>query len=61
MVATILDDGSVKLSADEHAIVVEALALAKSLCRDMEADKHLVDDNLVEVPLLKIIERLDFQ
>jgi hypothetical protein len=58
-VATIVDDGGIRLSADEHALVVEALSLAKALCLDMEADKHADDSRLVEVRLLRLVERLE--
>jgi hypothetical protein len=52
-------DGSVTLSADDHALLLEALELAKSLCLDMEADDHRDDQSLVEVRLLRLVEWLE--
>jgi hypothetical protein len=56
---TLLDDGGIALTTDEHVLVVEALALAKALCLDMEADKHGDDDRLVEVRLLALVEQIE--
>ena len=56
--ATSLDDGGTSLSAEEHALVLEALTLAKTLCLDMEADRRL-DEDAIEVRLLLLIERLE--
>ena len=39
-----LDDGGTSLSAEEHALVVDVLVLAKALCIAMEANKHRNDD-----------------
>jgi hypothetical protein len=59
MMATLLDDGGISLTAEEHALVLEALALTKALCLDMEADKHASDDQLVEVRLLALVQKLE--
>jgi hypothetical protein len=41
------------------ALVIDVLVLAKVLCFDMEADKHDDDNQLVEVRLLVLVERLE--
>jgi hypothetical protein len=53
------DDSSITLTADEHALVVEAFGLAKTLCLDMDAEANRHDDQLIEVRLLLLIERLE--
>jgi hypothetical protein len=58
-VPVLYDDNSITLAADEHALVVEAFGLAKRLCLDMDAGANRHDDQLVEVRLLLLIERLD--
>jgi hypothetical protein len=60
MVRTKNDDGSVTLSADEFALVLEALHLAKELCLDLEARTSL-DGCIVEACLLRLVERLEAQ
>jgi hypothetical protein len=52
------DDGTVALSADEFALVVEALRLAKELCLDLEA-RTSIDGCIAEACLLRLVERLE--
>lgn len=52
-------DGSVTLSTEEYDILLDALALAKALCLDMEAADHRDDESLVEVRLLRLVEWLE--
>jgi hypothetical protein len=51
------DEGTITLSAEDFALLLEALALAKALCLDMEADESS-DDGAAEVRLLRLVEQL---
>jgi hypothetical protein len=52
------EDRSVTLSADEFALVVEALRLAKELSLDLEA-RASIDGCILEACLLRLVERLE--
>ena len=51
-------DGGVTLSANDYALLIEALHLAKELCLDLEA-RTSSDDVAIEVRLLRLVERLE--
>jgi hypothetical protein len=55
---TKLRDGGATFTADEYAVVVEALELAMALVLDMEADANTKDADLAEVRLLRLLEWL---
>ena len=54
-----IGDGGLTLTGDECALVSQALALARTLCFEMEADKHRDNEELIEVRLLVLTERLE--